>query len=110
MQDKSILAWYEENANGTVKVYIGSNDEIFGNVDSSNLFSYIGYGEDCTATETITNIGLLNVSNVTNMESMFMYTGYQAMTSLDLGENFDTSQVTNMEICFMAQELWQWNN
>ena len=96
MQDKSILAWYEENANGTVKVYIGSNDEIFGNVDSSNLFSYIGYGEGCITTETITNIGLLNVSNVTNMESMFCYTGYQAMTSLDLGEHFDTSQVTNM--------------
>ena len=26
--DNSIIAWYETNTNGTVKVYIGSNDEI----------------------------------------------------------------------------------
>ena len=101
-QDKSILAWYEENANGTVKVYIGSNDEIFGNVDSSYLFSYIGYGEGCTATETITNIGLLNVSNVTNMAHMFDRTGHTAMASLDLGNQFDTSNVTDMSNMFSS--------
>ena len=100
MQDKSMIAWTEPSANGTVKVYIGSNDEIFGNVDSSYLFSYIGCAEDCTATETITNIGLLNVSNVTDMSNMFSYTGYTAMTSLDLGEHFDTSKVTDMSNMF----------
>ena len=94
--DNSIIAWYETNANGTVKVYIGSNDEIFGNVDSSYLFCFIGYSEDCTATETITNIGVLNVSNVTNMTRMFFNTGYTAMTSLDLGDSFDTSSVITM--------------
>ena len=91
--DNSIIAWYEENDNGTVKVYIGSNDEIFGNVNSGSLFTYIGYSENCTATETITNIGLLNVSNVTSMGNMFSFTGYAAMTNLDLGDNFDTSNV-----------------
>ena len=100
MQDNSIIAWYEESANGTVKVYIGSNHEIFGNVDSSYLFSYIGSSSDCTATETITNIGLLNVSNVTNMSGMFWCTGYAAMTNLDLGEKFDTSNVTDMSSMF----------
>ena len=100
--DNSIIAWYEPSTNGTVKVYIGSNDEIFGNVDSSYLFNYIGYSENCTATETITNIGLLNVSNVTNMSYMFNQTGYRAMTSLDLGDNFDTSNVTNMSDMFMG--------
>ena len=100
MQDNSIIAWYESSANDTVKVYIGSNDEIFGNVDSSYLFSYIGYSENCTSTEKITNIDLLNTSNVTNMNSMFNRTGWRAMTSLDLGENFDTSNVTDMSYMF----------
>ena len=100
MQDDSIIAWYEQAANGTVKVYIGSNDEIFGNVDSSYLFSYIGTSGNCTATETITNIGLLNTRNVTNMSNMFDQTGYAVMTSLDLGTNFDTSNVTDMSGMF----------
>ena len=101
-QDNSIIAWYETNANGTYKVYIGSNDEIFGNVDSTRLFSYIGYASNCTSTETITNIGLLNVSNVTNMRNMFSSTGYTAMTSLDLGDKFDTSNVTDMTSMFSS--------
>ena len=101
-KDNSIIAWYETNANGTYKMYIGSNDEIFGNVDSTYLFAFIGYGENCTATETITNIGLLNVSNVTIMNRMFHRTGYTAMTSLDLGNNFDTSNVTNMTTMFAS--------
>ena len=101
-QDKSILAWYTTNAKGTLKVYIGSDDEIFGNYDSSLLFAYIGYSEEdkFTATETISNIGLLNVSSVTNMSYMFRQTGYNAMTKLDLGDNFDTSNVTNMTAMF----------
>ena len=101
-QDKSILAWYTTNANGTLNVYIGSDDEIFGNYDSSYLFAYIGYSEEdkFTATETISSIGLLNVGSVTNMSYMFRQTGYNAMTKLDLGDNFDTSNVTNMTAMF----------
>ena len=99
-QDKSIIAWYTKNANESIKVYIGSEDEIFGNTDSSYLFSYIGYSSKCTATETITNINLLNVGNVDNMARMFRNTGYNAMTNLDLGDNFDTSNVTNMSYMF----------
>ena len=100
MGDNSIIAWYETNDNGTVKVYIGSNDEIFGNVDSSYLFAYIGSSSSCTATETITNIELLNTGNVTNMSYMFQNTGYTATTKLDLGSNFDTSNVVNMANMF----------
>ena len=95
-QDKSIIAWYETQASGALKVYIGSNDEIFANQDSSYLFRYIGYADICTATETITNINLLNVSSVTNMKDMFGVCGLTAMISLDLGDKFDTSNVTNM--------------
>ena len=99
--DNSIIAWYEtSNSNGALKVHIGSNDEIFGNQDSSYLFCYIGCTNICTATESITNIGLLNVGSVTNMASMFLDTGYTAMTSFDLGDKFDTSNVTNMEEMF----------
>ncbi len=99
-QDKSIIAWYETNANGTVKVYIGSDDAIFGNVDSSYLFAGVGSSDNCATTETITNIGLLNTTNVTNMSCMFADTGSEAMTALDLGNNFDTSNVTNMSYMF----------
>ena len=94
--DSSILAWYTKNSNGTFKVYVGSDYEIFGNTDSSYLFRSVGLSENCTSTETITNINLLNVSSVTNMYRMFERTGNQAMTKLDLGDNFNTSNVTNM--------------
>ena len=70
--DKSILAWYEtNNSQGALKVHIGSNDEIFANRDSSELFAYIGFSNICTATETITNLELLNVSSVKYMYKCF---------------------------------------
>ena len=99
-QDKSILAWYETKANESVKVYIGSDYEIFGNYDSTDLFIYVGYSNKCTSGETITNIDLLNVASVINMKGMFAFTGYNAMTELDLKDNFDTSNVTNMDSMF----------
>ena len=98
--DSSILAWYTKNSNGTFKVYVGSDYEMFGNTDSSYLFRSVGVSENCTSTETITNINLLNVSSVTNMYRMFELTGTNAMTKLDLGDNFDTSNVTDMEAMF----------
>ena len=100
--DSSILAWYTKNSNGTFKVYVGSDYEIFGNTDSSYLFRSVGLSENCTSTETITNINLLNVSNVTNMYRMFELTGTNAMTKLDLGNNFNTSNVTTMSAMFSA--------
>ena len=98
--DRSILAWYTKNSNGTFKVYVGSDYEIFGNTDSSYLFRSVGLSENCTSTETITNINLLNVSNVTSMYRMFELTGTKAMTKLDLGNNFNTINVTNMAAMF----------
>ena len=94
--DGSILAWYTKNSNGTFKVYVGSDYEIFGNTDSSYLFRSVGVSENCTSTETITNIDLLNVSNVTNMFRMFEKTGWTAMTTLNLGNKFNTSKVKSM--------------
>ena len=99
-QDKSILAWYTTTSNGAYKVYIGSDSAMFGNVNSSRLFHYVGNSTKCTSTEIITNLKLVNFSNVTNMSQMFRQAGYNAMTKLDLGDNFDTSNVTNMSAMF----------
>ena len=100
-QDKSIIAWYETgSASGILKVHIGSNGEIFANQNSSYLFAYIGYANECKATTTITNLNLLNTSGVTNMNGMFNNCGLRAMTSLNLGDNFDTSNVKTMEEMF----------
>ena len=93
--DNSIKAWAETQANGKLKVYIASDDEIFANPDSSYLFSYIGYAEGCTAVEPVTGLSLLNETSVTNMSYMFNNFGYRAMTTLNLGD-FDTRNVTNM--------------
>ena len=98
--DNSILAWYTTNANGSLEVYIGSDDEIFANQDSTDLFAYIGYSSKCTSTATINGMDLLNVKSVKNMYRMFRNTGYNAMTKLDLGSAFDTSNVTNMSAMF----------
>ena len=100
-QDKSILAWYT-TSNGAYKVYIGSDSEMFGNVDSSHLFYFVGFSDKCTSKETIKNLNLLNVSNVTNMSGMFWVTGWRSMTELDLGDNFDTSNVTDM-VCMFGE-------
>ena len=99
-QDNSIVSWYRDNGNGTYKVWVGSNNEMFGNTDSNYLFRSVGYSGLCTSTETITNINLLNVSSVTNMRRMFELTGTQAMTKLDLGNNFNTINVTSMAAMF----------
>ena len=98
-QDESIMAWY--TGTGPYKVYIGSNSTIYANENSQYLFAQIGSGDTCKATEVITNINLLNTSNVTNMNRAFLYTGKTAMTSLDLGNNFDTSNVTDMGFMFV---------
>ena len=41
-----------------------------------------------------------DTTNVTDMSSMFQNCGYTAMTKLDLGEKFNTTNVTNMSNMF----------
>ena len=97
--DNSIKAWTSQTS-APYTVYIGSDGEIFANQDSSYLFSYIGYGENATATTTVVDLNKLNTSSVTNMEGMFQYFGYAKLSNtFDLG-NFDTTNVTNMEKMF----------
>ena len=97
-QDGSIWAWY--TGSGPYQVYIGSDEFMCANQDSSSLFSHIGSSSICTATNVIKGLEYLNIITATNMRYMFGYCGYRAMTSLDLGEKFDTSNVTNMDMMF----------
>ena len=93
-QDSSIWAWY--TGSGPYQVYIGSDEFMCANQDSRYLFSYIGYASNSTATNVINGLEYLNIITATNMSYMFNYCGYQKMTSLNLGNNFDTTNVTNM--------------
>ena len=96
--DESIIAWRTSTAPYTV--YISSDDEIFANQNSSYLFSAIGSGSNSTATAAVTGLNLLNVKSVTNMIAMFANFGSTAMTSLELGDTFDTSNVVYMTNMF----------
>ena len=96
--DGSIMAWYNETAE-PYTIYIGSEQPIFANQDSSYLFAYIGFTKLATKTSAVTNINLLNTSLATNMSNMFYFTGYRTMTSFDLS-SLDTRNVTNMREMF----------
>lgn len=99
--DNSILAWdVNSNSSGAKKVYIASKGNIYANTDASYMFSNIGASSNCTATTALTNLNLLKTANTTNMYSMFWKTGYNAMTSLDLGTSFSTAKATNLEYMF----------
>ena len=99
--DNSILAWdVNSNSSGAKKVYIASKGNIYANANASYMFSNIGAASICTATTALTNLNLLKTANTTNMYSMFWKTGYNAMTSLDLGTSFSTAKATNMEYMF----------
>lgn len=97
--DETILAWTLQDT-APYTIYIGSETSIYANPDSSYLFSYIGYSDKCTSTETISNLDKLRLYFATNMEAMFSNFGYRSMTSLDLGDNFSTSKITNMANMF----------
>ena len=98
--DGSIMAWYETNSNGTLKVYIGGTTAIFANPDSSYLFANIGTSSKCTATKVVNNLDIVTTNRVTNMSNMFLNTGATAMTALNLGANFSTASVENMSSMF----------
>ena len=98
--DESIMAWYETNSNGTLKVYIGGTTAIFANPDSSYLFANIGTSSKCTATEVVKNLDIVTTKRVTNMSNMFLNTGATAMTALNLGVNFSTASVEDMSSMF----------
>jgi len=90
-----IKAWYYDvDANGLYEVYIGQEEVVIANPNSSYLF------KDLTKLKTI-DLADLDVSKVTNMSEMFFDTGlFSYDFTLDLGEEFDTSNVTTMDYMF----------
>ncbi|MDD3392931.1 MAG: BspA family leucine-rich repeat surface protein [Bacilli bacterium] len=89
--DGSVMAWYKDTDNdGLYELTIGGNGVVYGNVNSSYLFSYL------------TNLSSINLNNfdttkVTNMYLMF----YQCSSLLSLNLSaFNTSNVTNMAQMF----------
>jgi len=94
-QNKAIMAWYyDSDSNGKYEVYIGQEEGVIANSNSSYLF------QNLTNLSSV-DLANLDTSNVTNMDSMFYYTGYSSKVfTLDLGNQFETSKVTNMRFMF----------
>ena len=92
-----ILAWYEVDENGYYSVTIGQDGGVTANVNSSYLFSCIGYNVSNGTEVKIEGLENLDTSNVTNMADMFHYC--KSLTSLDVS-SFDTSKVTYMSYMF----------
>ena len=96
-KDSTVMAYIKTNTNNPTyyDLYIQGNGKIYANPNSSHLFS--GF----TNVDSINNIETLDTSKVTNMNSMFAWTGYSSpVFILDLGSNFDTSNVTDMSFMF----------
>ena len=91
--DNSIIAGYiDENKNGKYEVYIGSDINICGNVDSSYLFAGM---TNLTKIENINNLYTININDMSHM-----FEGDSILTSLELKNNFNTINVKNMSYMF----------
>jgi len=90
-QNGAIMAWYyDSDSNGKYEVYIGQDEGVIANSNSSYLF------QNLTSLNSI-DIANLDTSNVTNMSNIFH--NCSKLISLDLS-NFDTSKVTTMYYMF----------
>ena len=90
-QDGSITGYYtDEDGNSMYELTFISTKQIYANIDSKNLFSYL------TNLKSI-DLSNFDTSNVTNMNGMFM--GCSSLTSIDVN-NFNTSEVTDMAFMF----------
>ena len=113
-----IKGWIIPNTEeeGKYKLYIGSNNTIYGqdltslfsgmtgvkqisfdNFDTSEASSMYSMFYNCSSLTSLTFSSNFNTSNVTNMEGMFY--NCNNLTSLDLS-NFNTSNVTTMKSMF----------
>ena len=96
-QKGKILAWYEEDENGYYSVTIGQDGGVTANVNSENIFYYIGYSVADGTEVKIEGLENLETSNVTNMSNMFY--DCNKLTNLDVSK-FNTSKVTDMSNMF----------
>ena len=116
-RDGSIMGYYtDDNNDGMYDLIFMSEEPIYANKDSSNLFYYLTnltsidlsnfktdgvkdmeYMFDNCSGLTSLDLSNFNTSQVTRMNSMFE--GCSGLRSLDLS-NFNTSQVTDMDFMF----------
>ena len=90
--DNTIKMWYNEaDANGNYDITIGSNNTIYANPSGSNLFSNL---------TNVTSIDLSNMdtSGIVGMNGMFE--NDKVLTNIVFGDNFNTSNATNMTAMF----------
>ena len=90
--DNTIKMWYNEaDANGNYDITIGSNNTIYANPSSFELFSNL---------TNVTSIDLSNMdtSGMTNMSNMF--SDNTSLTNITFGDNFNTANVINMSGMF----------
>ena len=90
--DNTIKMWYNEaDANGNYDITIGSNNIIYANPSGSNLFSNL---------TNVTSIDLSNMdtSGIVGMNGMFE--NDKVLTNIVFGDNFNTSNATNMTAMF----------
>ena len=89
-QDKSVIAYIEDDGNGDYKVSIGGLGGVIANSNCTSLF------RDFINTESI-NLYNFDTTNVTTM--LMMFYNCKSLVNLDLS-NFDTSNVVNMAYMF----------
>ena len=90
-QNGAITAWYyDSDKNGKYEVYIGQEEGVIANSNSSYLFSYL-------ENLAIIDVSFLDTSNVTYMTHMFYNT--INLKNLDVS-NWDTSKVITMQSIF----------
>ena len=90
-QNGGIMAWYyDSDSNGLYEVYIGQEEEVIANSNSSYLF------QNLTSLKNI-NLSNLDTSNITNMANMF--SNASSLINLDVS-SFNTLKVTNMHGMF----------
>ena len=94
-QNGSVIAWYIDNdSDNLYELYIGQEDGVKANPDSSYAFYYFRKAE-------VINLTNYDISDVTNMSYMFSKAGYNS-TTLDIINisDWDTSKVADMSFMF----------
>ena len=91
-QNKSVMAWYTDVDNdGLYEMTVGQDGGVVANPNSSYLFADMSW---------ITGLENLYTTGVTDMSYMFRNYSMENQDLFDLGDNFDTSSVKNMECMF----------
>ena len=95
LKDGTVIAYATGDETNGYDVTIVANGEIYLPENSTSLFQYCGYNENLPEYE----IDFTGVNAITakNMDNLFCDFGYYSMTNFYVGDNFDTSNVTNME-------------